>query len=67
LGCANGGGRRRPDIDGALRYFQDAAVNGPRDPWLLCRIGLLRLRRSSDAERAFSEAFALDVECRKIY
>ena len=52
------------DSEGALRYFQGATENGPRDPWLLCRVGraLLRLRRWSEAEKAFMDALALDPD-----
>lgn len=59
----------KDDMDGALRYFQEAAANGPRDPWLLCRVGraLLRLQRWADAEGAFREALALDPDNPEVY
>lgn len=57
------------DIEGALRYFQDAATIGPRDPWLLCRVGraFLRLQRWADAERAFMDAIELDPDNAEVY
>ena len=57
------------DVDGALRYFQEAAANAPRDPWLLCRIGraYLRLRRWADAEKSFRDAAELDPDSAEIY
>jgi predicted AlkP superfamily phosphohydrolase/phosphomutase/tetratricopeptide (TPR) repeat protein len=59
----------KEDTEGALRYFQEALENGPRDPWLLCRIGraLLRLQRWQDAERAFTEAMNLDPDNPEVY
>ncbi|MDQ6654645.1 MAG: alkaline phosphatase family protein [Verrucomicrobiota bacterium] len=57
------------DVDGALASFQEAAAHGPRDPWVLCRIGraFLRLQKWADAERAFLDAAALDPENAEVY
>jgi tetratricopeptide (TPR) repeat protein len=57
------------DVEGALCYFQEAAKYGPRDPWLLCRLGraFLRLQRWSDAEAAFQEARSLDGDNAEVY
>ena len=57
------------DIEGALHLFQEAAKYGPRDPWLLCRLGraFLRLQRWSEAEAAFQEALLLDPDNPEVY
>jgi tetratricopeptide (TPR) repeat protein len=57
------------DIEGALAHFREATAHGPRDPWLLCRIGraLLKLRRWSEAEAAFREALSLDADNAEVY
>ena len=57
------------NIAGALEHFQAAAENGPRDPWLLCRIGraFLRLRRWAEAEKVFRDSLTLDADNAETY
>ncbi len=57
------------DAPGALRHFEAAALYGPPDPWLLCRIGraYLRLRRWREAEEAFQKARTLDADNAETY
>lgn len=57
------------DIAGAARYFEEALVGSPQDPWLLCRIGraYLRLRRWRDAEEAFLKAIEIDPDNAETY
>ncbi len=57
------------NIAGALEHFQTAAQKGPRDPWLLCRIGraFLRLRRWPEAEKIFRQSLTLDADNAETY
>ena len=57
------------DVPGALRHFEAAALHGPQDSWLLCRIGraYLRLRRWREAEEAFQKSLALDADNAETY
>ncbi len=57
------------DTRGALHHFEEASKLGPRDPWLLCRIGraYLRLRRWPEAEEAFRKSLELDQENAESY
>jgi len=57
------------DVPGALHQFETAALHGPQDPWLLCRIGraYLRLRRWAEAEEAFQKALSLDADNAETY
>ncbi len=53
----------------AIQHFQEAEKLGPRDPWLLCRIGRawLRLRRWPEAEEAFRKSLELDEDNAEAY
>ena len=57
------------DVKGALTHFEKAEKLGPRDPWLLCRIGraYLRLRRWAEAEEAFRKSLELDEDNAESY
>jgi predicted AlkP superfamily phosphohydrolase/phosphomutase/tetratricopeptide (TPR) repeat protein len=52
----------RDDIEGALRHFEAAALEGGTNAWILGRIGraFLRLRRWREAETAFRQSLDLD-------
>jgi tetratricopeptide (TPR) repeat protein len=57
------------DIGGAVRHFENAAVDGQENSWLLCRIGraYLRLRRWRKAEEAFRKSLLLDEDNAEAY
>ena len=57
------------DVKGALAHFGEAEKLGPRDPWLLCRIGraYLRLRRWPEAEEAFRKSLEWDEDNAESY
>jgi predicted AlkP superfamily phosphohydrolase/phosphomutase len=52
------------DTVGALQHLETAAANGNQESWLQCRIGraYLRLRRWSEAEKAFRKSLAIDPD-----